>query len=363
MRHLLRRSRGLLVLGVAFLAGTVQCRAVTDTLIFAQFGGGGGLVSEIVLMNPSRESPVEGRIDFLADSGGGLARASFGGRGREAGQRRRLQPASSRLRDALNSTEGEARVGCAVSTSAGPVAGVIRFRIPGIGVAGVGASEASPAFVVPVRQQGEIGTGIAVHNPGSQAVDLQLTLRDTSGTPVVSSAIEGFPARGHLAKYVSELYPKSGDFEGTLTVEASGGNVSGTAIELGSQAGQLTTLPVTRLTSTSGQAPGAVYFAQIGDGAGMCSSVLLVNPDRQKAVSGRLELLDDTGKPLGVGMEGEPVSNIPFTTSGPARGSPAGGWTISGSSTTLSMMWPEQPIRRRAFRVTSIRPGSTSPTT
>ncbi len=313
VRHLLRHSRGLLALGVAVLAGTVQCRAVTDTLIFAEFGGGGGLVSEIVLMNPSRESPVEGRIDFLADSGAALL-VPFSEVEDEkpiSGVDYNLPPLGSVTLSTL--PEGEARVGCAVSTSAGPVAGVIRFRIPGIGVAGVGASETSPAFVVPVRQREEIGTGIAVHNPGSQAVDLQLTLRDTSGTPVVSSVIEAFPARGHLAKYVSELYPESGDFEGTLTVEASGGSVSGTAIELGSQPGQLTTLPVTRLTSGSGQAPARLYFAQIGDGAGMCSSVLLVNPDRQTPVSGRLQLLDDTGKPLGVGMGGEPVSNIPFS--------------------------------------------------
>jgi hypothetical protein len=285
--------------------------AASDNLVFAQFGGGGGLVSEIVLMNPSREAAVTGRVDFFADSGDPLLLPLAGVQDGTpvSGMDYSLGPLGSLTLATL--PEGETRVGCAMATGAGSLSGVVRFHVPGIGVAGVGSSAAYPALVVPVRRQGEVGTGIAVHNPSPQPVDLELTLRDRDGTTVVSSVIEKFPARGHLAKYVSELYPGAGDFEGTLTVVASGGQVAGTALEVGSEAGQLTTLPVTGLASEL--VPGNLYFAQIGDGAGMRSSLALVNPHPSKPVTGRIELQDDDGKALTVEMGGKPVSDIPFT--------------------------------------------------
>ncbi|MFB3903589.1 MAG: hypothetical protein ACE15E_09060 [Acidobacteriota bacterium] len=313
MSFLLGSRAYLLVLWVVVFAGTVVAAADPDTLVFAQIGGGGGLVSEIVLVNPFQENPVEGRIDFYADSGAPLLLpiAEAGSEEPISGFTYNLPPSGSVTLSTR--PEGETQVGCAVATSTGPLTGVVRFRIPGIGVAGVGPSEVSPAFVVPVRQQGDIGTGVAVHNPGPEPVNLQLTLRDTGGRLVAESTVEAFPGRGHLAQYVSEMCPEARDFEGTLTVEASGGNVSGTAIELGSQPGQLTTLPVTRLEAAAAQEPGRLYFAQIGGAAGLSSSVVLVNPHRERVVSGRLQLLDDDGKPLEVGMEGEPVSDISFS--------------------------------------------------
>ena len=65
--------------------------------------------------------------------------------------------------------------------------------------------------------------------------------------------IEDFLAGGHLAQFIGGggeiLFPDAdtNDFEGTLVVEVTGGEVAATALELGNQPGQFTTLPVTPL--------------------------------------------------------------------------------------------------------------------
>ena len=49
--------------------------------------------------------------------------------------------------------------------SDGPIGGVLRFDLPGIGVAGVGASPPIGDAIFPVRrQEGGITTGVAIHN-------------------------------------------------------------------------------------------------------------------------------------------------------------------------------------------------------
>ena len=48
-------------------------------------------------------------------------------------------------------------------------------------------------------------------------------------------------------RYCFPMRTDTNDFEGTLVVEVTGGEVAATALELGNQPGQFTTLPVTPL--------------------------------------------------------------------------------------------------------------------
>ena len=88
---------------------------------------------------------------------------------------------------------------------------------------------------------------------------MKLTLREGGGTiapatgenlplgeAVATTTIEDLAANGHLARFLSELFPDANtdDFEGTLVVEVTDGRVAATALELGIQPGQFTTLPV-----------------------------------------------------------------------------------------------------------------------
>lgn len=129
--------------------------------------------------------------------------------------------------------------------------GVIRFNLPGFGIAGVGTSESLTGFIVPVRREaGGINTGVALQNTGTTAITIRLSLRDEAGVEVANRTIAGFAGRGHLAQFIDELFASAdtNDFQGSLVVEVVGvGRIAATALELGTQPGEFTTLPVTPL--------------------------------------------------------------------------------------------------------------------
>ena len=219
-------------------------------LYFAQVGNGQGLTSEMVLTNPSATATVSGQVDFFDDDGLALSVGIVGVGGDVSSLEFSIPPRG----EVTISTDGQGEVGTvgsAVVSADRVLGGVVRFQISGSGIAGVGASEPLGGFVVPVRRKaGGINTGIAIHNTQSTAVTLKLTL-NTQGVPVSNgtATIENFPAAGHVAKFIDELFPDADtdDFQGTLVVEVIGGKVAATSLELGPEAGQFTSLPVTPL--------------------------------------------------------------------------------------------------------------------
>ena len=61
--------------------------------------------------------------------------------------------------------------GSVTVASDGPIGGVLRFDLPGIGVAGVGASQLIQDAIFPARRQtGGISTAAAIHNLGEEAM-------------------------------------------------------------------------------------------------------------------------------------------------------------------------------------------------
>ncbi len=232
-------------------------------IYFAQFGNGEGLTSEVVLINPSRSTTANGNIEFFDDEGApfSIVQAVSNTDG----------PSSQILTAVTASTfefsiaplgtvsiatdgRGDLAAGSASVTSETPVSGVIRFSIPGVGIAGVGPSQALTGFVVPVRRKsGLINTGIAIHNVGSQAVGLELTLRDSQGQVVAETNTVNLTGRGHLARFIGGTgdaffaQVDTDDFEGTIAVKVRGGKVTATSLELGTRPGEFTTLPVTPL--------------------------------------------------------------------------------------------------------------------
>ncbi|MDA2933821.1 hypothetical protein MYX82_05705 [Acidobacteria bacterium AH-259-D05] len=226
---------------------------LTEKLFFAQFGNGQGLTSDIVLTNPSTTLTATGKVDFLDDNGLSFSVAVVG-----TGETTSVDFSILPLGTVTISTDGqgEITVGSAVVSSDSTLGGVVRFNISGIGIAGVGASQPLSGFITPARRKsGGINTGVAIHNTENQAVTLNFMLQDTQGTlvPNGTRTIADFPAGGHLAQFIGGeggvLFPDANtdDFEGTLVVQVTGGNVATATLELGTQAGEFTTLPVTPL--------------------------------------------------------------------------------------------------------------------
>ena len=230
-------------------------------LWFAQFGNGGGFSSEIVLTSTSTSETTDGSIDFSGGAGQGLPVGIVGTDNPQSivsaavlptGMMTRVEFSLPPLGGVTISTDGEGDlvVGSAEVTATADLGGVIRFSIPGIGIAGVGASQAVTGFIAPARRElGGVNTGVAIRNTENQAVALDLTLRTQKGVEVATATVDELVANGHFAQFIDELFPEAetDDFLGTLVVEVTGGEIVATVLELGGEPGQFTTLPVTPL--------------------------------------------------------------------------------------------------------------------
>ena len=220
-----------------------------QVLYAAQFANGDGVISEVVLCNPSTMEAVSGQAAFF-DNAGLPMTVGISGSSARSSMDFSLPP----LGTFTFSTDGLGGLnsGSIQVSSDRSVAGFVRFNLPGIGVAGVGSSQPLSTFIAPVRGKlGSIYSGIAIQNVGNSPVTIGLSLRDEDGNEIPNGAttITNLPALGHVARFIHELFPKAAleDFTGSLIAEVSGGRVAATALELGSTAGQFTTLPVAPL--------------------------------------------------------------------------------------------------------------------
>ncbi len=229
-----------------------------ETLYMAQFGNGQGFTSDIVLANPTADQTASGTISFAGNEGLPLEVTIVGDTGSASAHRIIPLQAGSEVEFSIPprasitlSTDGQGDLveGSARVLSNLRLGGVIRFSIPAIGIAGVGASPPMDGFIVPVRRQaGGINTGLAIFSREVRPVTLVLTLY-SDGQQIATTTIEDFVARAHLARFIDGLFPEvdTTDFVGTVVVEVIDGQVTATALELGRQPGQFTTLPVTPL--------------------------------------------------------------------------------------------------------------------
>jgi hypothetical protein len=211
------------------------------TTIIPHFANGRGIVSDLVLVNPWA-SPVTGSVRFADDNGYALP-LHIGGSTSDTFSVSIPAYGSTTL-----STDGAGDLvsGSVKVTAPTALGAVVRFNIAGLGIAGVGASDPLSATIVPVRIVSPIDTGVAIVDAGGAGV-VMLTLRNSAGVTIGTSTLTP-PVNGHISKFLSQLFPAaSSPLQGTLTVSSSTGKIAVVAIELGNQAGQFTTLPVTPL--------------------------------------------------------------------------------------------------------------------
>ena len=233
-----------------------------SVLYFSQSGGGDGFSSDTVLSNPSDTHTAVTTIDFIGPDGdpllvdvAALGENQFllnsGGPSFATTSTIDINVPPLSSVTVSTSPDGDLAVGAAEVNANYPLGGVVRFSIPDIGIAGVGAGQPVNGFISPVRRVGGINTGVALHNIGSEPVDIDLSLRNLAEGEVATATIEDFPARGQTAKFIHELFEgffaDNATFEGSIVVRVTGGMIVATVLELGTQAGQFTTLPVTPL--------------------------------------------------------------------------------------------------------------------
>ena len=141
---------------------------------------------------------------------------------------------------------GETVSGSVRVVSNGPIAGVLRFDIPGVGVAGVGAGQGVRDAIFPARRQADgINTGVAIRNLGQDSIEVTCQLMQ-AGRALETKGV-ALAGNGQSAQFIHELFPgtDTSDFEGSVRCTASGGGkFTGVALELDAGNRIFTTLPV-----------------------------------------------------------------------------------------------------------------------
>ncbi len=226
------------------------------TLDFAHFGNGSSgngasITSDLVLVNVSAR-PVRPELYFFDPMGAALDAESVvdvtGYLQVQEDGALSVQTEMAPLGELTISTHGRGALvtGSVKVVAEGPIGGVLRFALPEIGVAGVGASSPVRDTIFPVRRQaGGIRTGAAIHSLGETGVEVTCSLMQ-AGT-VLEEAEIPLEANGQTAWFIEEMFVRTetSDFLGSVRCTAPDGQLfTGVALELDAVNRIFTTLPM-----------------------------------------------------------------------------------------------------------------------
>ena len=260
--------------------GTATCQLALD---FAHFANGAAIVSDLVFINAGT-APTRPALYFYDQAGAPIAAESvvdvLGDLVVREDGALSVQTELASLGELTISTHGQGEVvsGSVKVVSDSPIGGFIRFDLPDIGVAGVGASQPTSDAIFPARRQaGGISTAAAVHNLGEEAMVVSCQLMKDGA--VLEEVEIDLAANGQNARYIEELFPRTdtSDFVGSVRCTAPG-RFTGVAVELDAANRIFTTLPVVPVDSMGAQdQEGVLDFAHFANGAAIVSDLVFIN--------------------------------------------------------------------------------------
>ena len=119
--------------------------------------------------------------------------------------------------------QGELVSGSVKVLSNAPIGGMLRFDLPAIGETVVGASPpVSDALFAVRRREGEITTGVAVHNLEEEAIAVMCRLMNSGA--LLEEAEIPLEANGQTAWLIDAAFPgaDTSDFVGSVQCDAAG---------------------------------------------------------------------------------------------------------------------------------------------
>ena len=258
------------------------------TLDFAHFANGTSITSDLVFVNlsthPARPAiyfydtegallPAESVVDVTGDleirEDGGLT----------------VQTQMDPLGELTISThgQGEGMSGSVRVVSDGPIGGMLRYNLPGIGETVVGASPPVSDALFPVRRQaGGITTGVAIHNLGEEAMEARCELmREGVLRDFVSISLE---VNGQTSWLIDAAFSAAdtSDFTGSVRCDVLGqGLFSAVALEMDPATRIFTTLPLFPVDRGGGGREASLGFAHFANGEGTTSDLVFVNMKTQ----------------------------------------------------------------------------------
>ncbi|MBZ5538796.1 MAG: fibronectin type III domain-containing protein [Acidobacteriia bacterium] len=268
-------------------------------LIFPQVVDGGGLPTQILLMNPSVNTTSMGFISFFDDDGNALALDFGPAIGVQSLLNYSLGP--NGMVKYSTTGLGALRVGYAVVTPLSgfaPVGSGI-FSINGnaglasqAGVPNAVETTSSRLFVERATNPLPRDTGMAIVNRNGVEAQLTLTLVGVDGS--TQSGTLTVPPNGHVAKFITELFPGlPAQYQGVMTMTSPVPVAAMTLRQTANQRGDLiySTLPVTDLAHPPS---GPLYIPQIADGGGYQTQLILINTSNSLGTV-EIDFFDDHG--------------------------------------------------------------------
>ena len=290
-------------------------------LDFAHFANGTGITSEMVLVNVSPhpirpaiyfydrggrlidpESVVDVTVDLEVTEDGGLT------------VRTEMEP----LGELTISTHGQGELvsGSVKVLSDGPLGGLVRYGVPNIGVAGVGASEPVRDVLFPARRQaGGIRTAAALHNLGSEPMGVSCRLM--SGGVALEEVEIPLEANGQTSWFIEEAFTTTdtSDFLGSVRCTVFGSRrFTAIAVEMDAARRIFNTLSVVPLDRTGGggeDGETVLDFAHFANGTWITDLVfvnLSIQPSRPAPTPFHTDILPSRPAIYFYDTEGNPIA-------------------------------------------------------
>ena len=283
-------------------------------LDFAHFANGASITSDLVFVNVATH-PIRPALYFYDKEGNPIAAESVvdvtGDLEVQGDGGLTVQTAIEPLGELTISTHGQGELvsGSVKVTANGPIGGVLRFDLPGVGVAGVGASLPIADALFPARRQaGGISTAVAIHSLGAGAgvVRCQLMKRGA----VLEEAEIPLEANGQEAQFIEEIFTRTDTSDFVGSVRCTGPDrvrvsFTGVAVELDAGNRIFTTLPVVPVNHRGDRGrEAALDFAHFANGASITSDLVFVNVaplyprERRQPIRPVLYFYDKEGNPI-----------------------------------------------------------------
>ena len=263
---------------------TVRYEKLRWALNFAHFANGGLITSDLVLLNAGSD-PIRPAIYFYDQEGEPIAVKSLVDvtpdlEVAEDGSLSVLTEMEP-LGELTISTHGQGELvsGSVKVLSDGPIGGLVRYSVPEIGVAGVGASPPVRDALFPARRQaGGIRTAAALHNLGEEPMGVNCRLM--SGGVALEEVEIPLAANGQASWFIEDAFTATdtADFAGSVRCAAPGrGRFTAIAVEMDAAQRIFTALPVALVDRGGGGREATLYFAHFANGTGITSDLVFVN--------------------------------------------------------------------------------------
>ena len=263
------------------------------TLDFAHFANGMSITSDLVFVNVAAQ-PVRPALYFYDTEGQPMAAESVVDvtgdlTVTEDGALTDLT-AMEPLGELTISTHGRGELvsGSVRVISDGPIGGMLRFDLPHIGEAVVGAGPPLSDALFPVRrQQGGINTGVAIHNLEEEPMEVSCRLM--SGGAVLEEVEIPLEANGQTSWPIDQAFPgtDTSDFAGSVGCNTVGeGLFTAVALEMDSGTRIFTTLPVVPVDRGRRGGEAVLDFAHFANGTSITSDLVFVNVKTQPSGRG-----------------------------------------------------------------------------